>query len=369
MGSALLGSGGGGSISTGRNFIKIILQQKRKVELVDKPSDEFGFVLADIGAVSAEESQQELAIYHAFDRLNDYCKAVYKKQCKCVFPVETGPENTFAPILLAAKKGLDVYDGDGAGRAVPQIQLCSYASAGIQPSPAAITNDKNDSMLVFCDDPAGLDALLRPVTAAPQFGNSASLAFFPAPLKNLAKACVYGSISYALYTGMLLKALAQKDGERMKEAMTVVNKKEACLLCSGKVISVTDQVQGAFDIGSVTIKTKKGDLITIYNQNENLIAFSSGQSAPLAVAPHSICYVRRFLQPITNAEIKKDDEVSVLCIKAVPQLMKPFVLKGFQKLLNGLGYGGKAAGIQSENPLMPLGKLLQSLSEGEHRRK
>lgn len=51
-GSAMLGSGGGGAIATGKNFIDI-LRQPYQVNLVDTPSDGFGFVLADIGAVTA----------------------------------------------------------------------------------------------------------------------------------------------------------------------------------------------------------------------------------------------------------------------------------------------------------------------------
>lgn len=362
-GSALLGSGGGGSISTGKNFINIILKQKKVVNLIDTVSDDFGFVLADIGAVSAEESRQDIAIYNAYDKLNAYYKSVYKKECTCIFPVETGPENTFAPIVLAAKKGISVFDGDGGGRAVPQIQLCSYAAAGINPSPAAITNDQHDSLLVFCDDAAGMDSLLRPVTAAAQFGNSASLALFPASVKELANACVGGSISFALYTGMLIKALQTKNKKLIQSSLPFVNKKRACLLGSGKVTNVEDQVSGAFDIGRVVLITHEGEEITIYTQNENLIAFSSKDSSPMAVAPHSIAYLKNKSTPITNSEIKKNDEISLLCIEAAPELLTPRVKSGFQILLGTLGYAGKVAILKSGNSLVPLGTLLQSLAK------
>jgi len=359
-GSALLGSGGGGEIKAGKQFIQVILKQKHVVNLVNKPTGGFAFVLADIGAVSAIEASQEKAIYHAYDILNNYFKK-NRGSCTCLFAVETGPENTMAAIVAAAKNKISVFDGDGAGRAVPQIQLCSYASAGLRPAPAAITNDKSDALIVFCDSPSGMDSLLRPVTAAPEFGNSASLAMFPATDAQLAKGCVKGSISYSLYTGMLLQGIVRKDKKLIDQSRKKVNGRRGVYLAKGRVVNVTDQVSGAFDIGSVTLKCDKGEMITIYNQNENLIAFSSRHSQPLAVAPHSICYLKNTLEPITNGEIKKNDVVHLIGVEAVRPLMTPSVLAGFQSLLNGLGYGGKAGVMDSSFKLKPLGDLLISL--------
>jgi DUF917 family protein len=360
-GSALLGSGGGGSIETGKKFIEIILAHRKRVILIDKPRTGMGCVLADIGAITAIENNQAQAIYNAFDRLNEYVKKVKGKKISCIFPVETGAENTFAPMVLAAQKGIPVFDGDGAGRAVPEIQLCSFASAGIKPSPAAITNDLADALIVFCNDPGGMDKLLRPVTGAEQFGNSASLAFFPAEARRLAAASVQGSISFSMYTGMLLQQLHEKRKTISKEARSIVNKKNACLLAQGKVITVNDRLKGAFNVGSVVVKNLGGGHVTIYTQNENLIAYSDKHPYPLAVAPHSICYLKKDGRAVTNSEIKVGDDVFVICVHAAKQLMTRNVLSGFLSVLATLGFAGTPGYSDNQGDWQPLGDLLVSL--------
>jgi DUF917 family protein len=360
-GSALLGSGGGGSISTGKQFIEIILAHKKRVVLIDKPRVGIGCVLADIGAITAIENNQAKAIYNAFERLDEYVKKIKGKKISCIFPVETGPENTFAPMVLAAQKGIPVFDGDGAGRAVPEIQLCSFASAGIKPSPAAITNDLTDALIVFCNDPGGMDKLLRPVTGAEQFGNSASLAFFPAETRRLAAAAVQGSISFSMYTGMLLQQLFERRKTISTTVRSIVNKRNACLLAEGKVMTVNDQLEGAFNVGSVIVKNIGGGHVTIYTQNENLIAYSDKQPYPLAVAPHSICYLKKDGKAVTNSEIKVGDHIFVICVHAAKQLMKPHVLTGFLNVLATLGFAGTPGYSDNHGKWQPLGDLLISL--------
>ena len=361
VGSTLLGSGGGGAIKTGKEFIGIILQEDHIVNLIDDKSDDFAFVLADIGAISAIEEHQEVAIYNAFDVLSNYHKKLNGKGCKCLFPIETGPENTFAAIVAAARNKIDVFDGDGAGRAVPQIQLSSYAENNIAPAPAAITNSSKDALIVFCEGSADMDSLLRPITGTKQFGNSASLALFPGTVKELANGCVIGSISYSLYTGMLIEGLKNANKDLIERALPAVNKRNACLIGKGTVKKTTDTVAGAFDFGSVTVTTVEGDEITVFNQNENLIAYSTNSSEPLIVAPHSICFLRYDMSPITNAEIAEKDQIYLIAIESYPELMKNKVLMGFSILLNGMGYAGKTGTIHSNLEWSPLGSLLKSI--------
>ena len=360
-GAAFLGSGGGGSIKAGQMFIDRILKEGG-VSITDKPLKGDGCVMADIGANAAIEAGQVDALIQSFTVLDDYWKAVNGKRMTCLYPIETGPENTLAPLVLGAIKGLPVFDGDGGGRAVPEVQLCSFASAGISVAPLAMANDGQDAIIAFSGNAADMDKMLRPMTAAPQFGNSASMALFAAKNKDLAKASVKGAISFAIQVGRFLDTLKKKKPAVSKPLLSLVNKRNACLIAYGTVTIVEDEMEGAFDLGRVVIKDAMSEgMVTIYTQNENIIAFSSTESATITVAPHSICYLRADLQPITNAELKQDDKVWLMGVEATPELTTSSVLDGFALVLSGLGYGGTVGSLHAKLSWKPLGNVLLSL--------
>lgn len=363
-GCAFLGSGGGGSIKAGEMFIDRILKEGG-VELTDKAPEGGGCVFADIGANAAIEAGQIDALVHSFDKMEQYQKASHGSELTCLFPVETGPENTFAPLVLGAIKKLPVYDGDGGGRAVPEIQLCSFASAGISAAPVVLTNEGNDAIIAFADSASEIDEMLRPITAASQFGNSASMALFAAKNSDLVKASVKGAISYAMNVGQFLDVLKEKDA--LPESLqTEVNKRNACLLSYGEVTAVEDEMEGAFDLGKVVIHDVMGKgSVSIYTQNENIIAFSSKESATISVAPHSICYLKSDLQPVTNAELKKGDRIWLMGVEAQSELTTPAVMSGFAKVLSGLGYAGSVGSLHPNLSWAPLGDVLKSLPEME----
>ena len=169
-GAAFLGSGGGGSIKAGQMFIDRIVKEGG-VYITTKPPTGDGCVMADIGANAAIEAGQVDALIRCFTVMDDYWHAVNSTHLTCLYPIETGPENTLAPMVLGAIKGLPVFDGDGGGRTVPEVQLCSYASAGINVAPLAMANEGKDAIIAFSANAADMDKMLRPMTAAPQFGN------------------------------------------------------------------------------------------------------------------------------------------------------------------------------------------------------
>lgn len=337
QGTALLGGGGGGSLAAARMFIPAIAQAGGVTITSEAPAGE-GCVLADIGANSSIEAGQVKAI--------ENCMALMTAQrggkgFTCLYAVETGPENTLAPMVYAALHGLPVFDGDGAGRAVPEIPLCSYAVSGIPVDPLAIANDGSDAVVAFAQDSADMDALLRPITAASQFGGSASMALWAADNAQLSNAAIPGTISYALALGRFLQAMRAGDRARAEALVPMLNARQACVLGIGKVTAINSNDNGAFDLGSVVVQPAHGGPITVLTQNENLIAYSADHAEPLAVAPHSICYLRQGWDAITNAELKVGDRLALIGVSALAPLATPTLLARFGTTLRGLGFGGR----------------------------
>lgn len=359
QGAALLGSGGGGSLSAGKEFIRLMESGNYSLELVSEfSSQDTACVVCDIGAITSIESNQSRALINAFQALDTQWQQRQQRPLTAVMPIETGPENTLAALLVGALLGLPVYDGDGGGRAVPKLSLCSFAS--LAACPAVIANDKKDFLIVETSTAASLDDLLRPITASSSFGNSASLALWPGNAQQLARASVSGTISMALETGRLLHGLQKKDSTPIDSALSRVNELSGWLIGQGVVTDAKELVNGAFDFGQIIIEdSHQSARLTLLTQNENLIVYSSQSAYPLACAPDSIAYLTTSGEAITNSEIKVGDEVYVLGIQARPQLKQPLLEQGFQEILQQLGFSGSM-----NLPLpayKPLGDLLKGL--------
>ena len=63
-------------------------------------------------------------------------------RCSALISAEVGGSNSIEPILAAAYAGLPVVDGDGMGRAFPEVQMSTFFIYGLDPSPGAIADDK-----------------------------------------------------------------------------------------------------------------------------------------------------------------------------------------------------------------------------------
>lgn len=69
-----------------------------------------------------------------------------------LIPLETGAFNTMVPIYAGAKKGLPTLDADGAGRAVPELEMLMFNFYNISPSPFAIADKKSNAAVVYTEN-------------------------------------------------------------------------------------------------------------------------------------------------------------------------------------------------------------------------
>ncbi|MCS5490340.1 DUF917 domain-containing protein [Algoriphagus limi] len=369
LGTAFLGSGGGGMTKTGYAFLDQMKKQYPSVSLpLVEASDEsldpssLAMVICDIGAISAIESNQGIAIKAAYDFLADHQEKYTGKKTTAVLPIELGPESTMVPFVLAAAcPELVVLDGDGARRAVPQIELTTFASNNLDVAPAVITNDQPQSVLVNCEGAGVLDAMLRPIVEIENFGDSASLGMFSNPISAFEKAMIPGTITLSQMVGKMVQNL-QNGVETDPQTLQQVNILQAELIGKGKVLNTLDNVDGGFDHGKTLIAdTETHKLYTILNQNENLIVFSSDETAPLAIAPDLICVITKEFKVVTNGEISSVDELFIIRVQAPEQMQNQGIVKGFQELINEMGYAGSMT--VPPQKLIGLGDLFNQLAD------
>ncbi len=324
-GATFLGSGGGGEVAAGKTMIDIIMEVTGNdgVQMVEAPYDQVKdddhlIVVADVGAADTVLPNQSIATNNAFLKLNSLTKERVGKGASFIQVIEIGAENTLAPMTVAARNKMAVIDGDGSGRAVPEMQLCTFANA-VKKTEAAIANPGSDIVVIETSDAKQLDEIMRPILDTATFGNSAGLATWQMTGKEMKQFVVRNSISLAEEVGRHLRESHDQKTSPI-EALNKVKDLEYTVLGSGKLQLVGSQVDsGAFNSGTTLIINEELDeTLTVFNLNENMIAYSSNKTAPVAMAPDSICYLSADGVGFSNAEsnLYINKEVFLIGIKA-----------------------------------------------------
>lgn len=341
QGSSLLGSGGGGSYAMGMQFVENFQEgtyyKSSVIEVVpvnalcNNPLYEHithGIVVAYIGS---PESINDLkypddAVYAAQVSLK---KQKIKVENCCIVPVELGPISSIVACLVAAKLGVPVLDGDGAGRAVPTLELCTFSCKGVSVNPTvlAISNKKNKHYIELAvSEPtlpgaaARIESLARPIISMPEFGQKAGLAMWTMHACEIGNVVLPNTLTLCKELGSVVAQA--KHSFNTSLVVDYLNKREsqdykAQVLYHGKLQSAQTTTTGGFDFGTITLADtlhKDDRTVKIIFQNESLLLWDSTLSSPSVMAPDLISYlithttgdVPKHQWVFTNGDIMKD---------------------------------------------------------------
>ncbi|MEM0195591.1 MAG: DUF917 domain-containing protein [Candidatus Micrarchaeaceae archaeon] len=327
-GATLLGAGGGGSAEPAMKALETLFEKTDRIEMVDP--NEVGdtskaIVSAGMGSpeVLLKEGWKGEQIY-AFERAEKIFGRI-----DYILPVETGGFNTFTAIQTAGMKNKKLVDGDGAGRAIPEIEQTTYYLNGISSSPMILADSKGNSAILYPEDAYMAEKMGRAITTV--FNMTAGISIFYMTGKQLKSSVVSGTISTAEKVGKIIK---ESRGSKSDVVNAVIEEIDGKLLEKGIVKKKTVEVKGGFDFGRIYI----GEIIVDY-KNENMIAWKNGQ--PIAMVPDSICWLTTDGIPLTNADIKEGMEVAVIGKKAHPKFRTKEAFQTFRHVLEILGYKGE----------------------------
>ncbi len=338
QGACFLGSGGGGPLALGQQFIGDIAKGPNPVRVVDVasvPPDARGAISAGVGSPAAASSGFPAdAAGVAWQEL----QRVVGDDLDHIVPAEIGAGNTFIPFLLSAQTGSPVIDGAGADRAVPALQLCTFASAGVPLGTVVLGN--SDLVLRFAGSaPETADARMRVLLGGDVFDQDAGSAMWAMSGTQIAAGAVRGTTTRALEVGSLLATSSDPVDD-------VAAHLGGSVLVRGTITDIGEVTGGGFDTGHVTI-TASGtnpSSVTVVNVNENLLAFSGQTPQVLATAPDLLCYVSAQGQAFSNAEAatyqKAGSEVALVVVPSSAQMRSDYLLNGFRTVLASVGYYG-----------------------------
>ena len=326
LGAALLGTGGGGNPYIGMLRLRELLRKGASVRVIPLEAlDDEAFVgsVGGIGApvVGIEKIKQGDECLRALRGVEEAAGI----KCSAIISAEIGGSNSIEPMLTAARAGLPVVDGDGMGRAFPEIQMSTFFIYGLDPSPGAIADDKGN-VVVFKHviDMYWLERFARRI--AVEMGAGAGFATTPMPGAYVKKVAVPNTLTQVLDIG---RVILDARAKHQNVVSRLIDATGAKLLFTGKVTGVRRELRGGFAVGEADIAgvdAHAGSSARIAIQNENLVLFVDGK--PVAIVPDLIMNLHLETgEPITTETLRYGQKIATIGLPAHPLMTTPRALE------------------------------------------
>jgi uncharacterized protein len=354
-GASLLGTGGGGDPYIGQLLVVEELRRGGRILLLD-PSE----VEDDALVIASAFMGAPTVVVEKIPSGDEPVKALRElerrlgRAADAIIPMECGGLNSMIPLLVAARAGVPIVDGDGMGRAFPELQMETFGVYGVAGSPIAICDSNGDTAVV--DTGANnkrMEWLARGVTV--RMGGVSYIAEYPMSGAEVKRTAIPGTMSLALRLGRCIREAREQHRdpfEALTETLASTIYRYGRVLLAGKVIDVERRSSDGFVRGTATIAAFDGSQkVTLTFQNEHLVARTDGQV--LAIVPDLISVLdTQTAQPITTEALRYGQRVRVFLISTPPIMRTPEALDVF---------GPRAFGLNEEwQPVEELSPLWAS---------
>lgn len=372
-GAAVLASGGGGSYTDACSIVQELANQgfSGTVKVQDYDGATPACVLAIMGSPDEASSLDLAAIQNSISNTLAVQQGLTGLQVGALIPVEIGPINSLVPLIGAAMSGGSVWvvNGDGAGRAVPELPQTTFTGTpALAPSPAVLASDAPtlvaaEYAVLGAATAAGIESLAGGVVGG--FGGYSGIAMWPSSANNqfaLSGSYIPGTLEQARALGLqMLEAVTPLSTAAVATAIqNLTGRTASAVVTNFFITSVTQSTSGAsLDSGIIRLDNAQDPAQStethyLYNLNENLIMYSAASTTPDIIAPDSICYYsestgRGFSNANDDLAVYFDittgrstgQVVSVISVQTAPQLYNtPGVVASFAGLLRNIGYAG-----------------------------
>ena len=246
IGANVLGTGGGGNPYTVKLYARELLKQGKRIAVVDPltlPDDACVVAVGGMGAptVSIERIIRGDEFLYAVRALERHVG----RPIDALISKEIGGSNSMRPMLAAALGDLPVVDGDGMGRAFPELQMCTFFIYGLPAAPAALCDIRHNVVLVDeVRDAVWLERIARAVTI--QMGCHAAYAMAPWSGAEIKRTAVLHTVTQARRIGTVVLQARQRQENPLP---ALVASQGGWVLFQGKIVDVLRRVTGGFARG------------------------------------------------------------------------------------------------------------------------
>jgi DUF917 family protein len=323
-GAAFLGTGGGGDPYIGRLLLEQALKRRgpaRVIPVTELDDDAFVVPIAGMGAPTV--IIEKIVGFGEGERVLRAIEQRVGRKATAIMSAEIGGLNALFPVAMAAHLGLPIVDGDGMGRAFPELQMVSFNILGQRAAPMVMGNEYGDIVLIEAEDNLRVERLARPVIVP--MGGLCMLALYSMS-GQAAKACtIRDTLSLALGIGRALGAARRAQQDPFAALLAFLRGtdyyRECRILFDGKIVDLRRETQRGWAIGHVFLEDLAGrERLEIEFRNEFLRARKDGRT--VAIVPDLISILDRETgEPITTENLKYGQRVKVVGA-SVPPIMR-----------------------------------------------
>jgi len=331
IGAGILGTGGGGNPYLGKLYMQSLLEQGYTATVIGLDDIANDALVTEVGAMGAptvgiEKLQSGQEPRWAVETLEEHIG----RPIDAILCSEVGGSNSIQPLVASALTGKPVLDGDGMGRAFPELQMSTHFFDGAPCVPAALVDEKNNRVVFsHITDPHTLEKFARDLCI--RMGCRASLAMPVLTGAQAKRSSVRNTLSLAKRLGDAVRA-ARASKEPMTDAVLAVT--GGSELFTGKLIDVRRRTETGFARGEVAVEglgEYRERWLHVAFQNENLVAWLGEErerhGEVVACVPDLICLIETETgEPVTTEQLRYGLRVTVLGIPCSEKLRTPAAL-------------------------------------------
>jgi len=324
-GTAFLGTGGGGDPYVGGLMLRQELEKGAECKIIkgsEVSDDDLIVPIAVMGAptVIVERLPNAKSCIKALRKMEE----LMGKKATALIGAEVGGINGTLPFILSSYTGLPVIDGDGMGRAFPELQMCTFGVYGVSCSPVIVRDEKDNEIIVNAENNLASENFARVICM--QMGTKSEIALYPMSGKQMKDTAVHHTCTLAYEVGKSIRD-ARDNGTNPVNGLidyfkNSFDKRFCKLLFEGKITDVHRESTDGWAKGTIKLTSLKDSNkeMTVQLQNEWLIAFIDGK--PVAMVPDLICLVDlETAEPITAEAARYGQRVNVIGV-SVPANMR-----------------------------------------------
>lgn len=337
LGCLFLGTGGGGNAERGLRVAKAALEEGLSLRWVDVdeiPDDALTVQPYGMGSVAPVTQETLDEIQHAGLQevfpLTSLTEAVKElggylgRPIGCIVPAEPGAANLPEPLVVGARLGIPVVDGDYAGRCIPEEMQTTPFLFGYHSYPfSAVDRWGNITICKYTQNPLMLERIGKFLAVA-AFGNT-SMASTALPGKEMKKILVRGTVTASLEIGRAIRRARQEARDPVDAALKVVG---GWRLFEGVVVQKDWEDRDGYMFGTVEIDGDggyTGHQLKVWFKNENHVSWLDGK--PFVCSPDLLTLAYEDGSGTSNTSIAEGEKVVAVGIKGVEAFRSPYGLE------------------------------------------
>jgi uncharacterized protein len=336
-GCQFMATGGGGSIDWGMDMFYQALEEGLSlgwIDLAEIPDEAWTVTSYGMGSIApvTPETLAEIERVGLVDKFGHRSMEEAVKELGlylgqpigCLVPAELGAGNTPAPLVVGARLGIPVVDGDYAGRAIPdEMQGTPYLYGKNSWPFASVDRWGNVAIVTYTANPHMLERIGKMLAVA-AYGNT-TMAATPLRGREMKEIVIRGTLTRSLAIGRAIRRALEQGDDPIDAALAITG---GWRLFEGVVTRKEWEDRDGYMFGTTYVEGRgryQGQTLAVWFKNENHVTWLNGK--PWICSPDivTLAYPAGG-EGTSNTLLKEGEEVVAVGMKGLEAFRTEFGL-------------------------------------------